>query len=52
MVRAGRVSATWIDAVRQRLRHADMTIRSAVLVDTGPRQFRQLWRSLDLPAVR
>ncbi len=37
MVRAGRrVSATWIDAVRRRLRQTDVTIRSAVLV--GPRR--------------
>ncbi len=32
MVRAGRVSATWIEAVRHQLLKADMTIRSAVLV--------------------
>ena len=33
MLRAGQVSAAWIDAVRHRLRQADMTVKSAVLID-------------------
>jgi O-antigen/teichoic acid export membrane protein len=36
MIRARRVSATWIEAVRHQLLKADITIRSAVLVNADP----------------